>query len=59
MVSKMQAAAKAGIPPEKLYAMQKTGLILGERTPITSEQEQEWNDAIEEYFRLIEEGKKQ
>jgi hypothetical protein len=59
MGSNSGSGSKSRHPARKIYAMRKTGLIVGEKPPITSEQEREWNDAIEEYFRLIDEGKKQ
>jgi hypothetical protein len=40
---------KAGIDEEFIYAYYKTGFIVGRNTPLTTEEEAEWNDAIIEY----------
>jgi hypothetical protein len=55
------AMAKAGIEPEKIYAFNKTGglMVTRENWPLlSSEDQQAWNDAIDEYEHLTE-GRKQ
>lgn len=50
----MNALLEANIKPEVIYAYRKTGLLLTDSSlPMASEQSiSEWNDAIDEYFRL-------
>jgi hypothetical protein len=52
----LRAASRAAIPPELIYAMKKTGRMVTEanRHLLTDEELQEWQDAINEYFALIE-----
>ena len=59
----LSAAGKAGIRPELIYAMRKTGRIVTESNQhlLTDEELQEWQDAIEEYLALVDkqQGRKQ
>ena len=50
----LQALVTAGIPPEKIYAYKKTGLILTEENAdkMLPEDRAAWAQAIEEYFQL-------
>ncbi|MGH9735451.1 MAG: hypothetical protein ACRD8A_12785 [Candidatus Acidiferrales bacterium] len=45
---------RANIPPELVYAFEKTGPLLTTETypTVTPEERKEWDDAIAEYFRL-------
>ena len=59
----LSAAGQAGIRPELIYAMRKTGRIVTESNQhlLTDEDLQEWQDAIEEYLALVDkqQGRKQ
>jgi hypothetical protein len=59
----LSAAGKAGVRPELIYAMKKTGRIVTESNQhlLTDEELQEWQDAIEEYLALVDkqQGRKQ
>jgi len=59
----LSAAGKAGIRPELIYAMKKTGRMVTESNQhlLTNEGLQEWRDATEEYRALVEkqEGREQ
>ena len=59
----LSAAGQAGIRPEFIYAMRKTGRVVTESNQhlLTDEDLQEWQDAIEEYVALVEkqEGREQ
>ena len=59
----LSAAGKAGIRPELIYAMKKTGRFVTESNQhlLTNEERQEWQDATEEYLALVEkqEGREQ
>ena len=59
----LSAAGKAGVRPELIYAMRKTGRIVtaSNQDLLTDEELQEWQDAIEEYLALVEkqEGREQ
>jgi hypothetical protein len=59
----LSAAGKAGIRPELIYAMKKTGRMVTESNQhlLTNEELQEWRDATEEYRALVEkqEGREQ
>jgi DNA-binding transcriptional regulator YhcF (GntR family) len=59
----LSAAGKAAVRPELIYAMRKTGRIVTESNQqlLTDDELQEWQDAIEEYFALVEkqEGREQ
>ncbi len=59
----LSAAGKAGVRPELIYAMRKTGRIVTEsnQTLLTDEELQEWRDAIGEYLALVDkqQGQKQ
>src|SRR5271166_1326762 len=59
----LSAAGQAGIRPELIYAMRKTGRIVTESNQhlLTDEDLQEWQDTIEEYVALVEkqEGREQ
>jgi len=59
----LSAAGKAGIRPELIYAMKKTGRLVTESNQhlLTNEELQEWRDATEEYLALVEkqEGREQ
>jgi len=59
----LSAAGKAGVRPELIYAMKKTGRIVTESNQhlLTDEELQEWQDAIEEYVALVDkqQGRKQ
>ena len=50
------AAGKAGVRPELIYAMRKTGRVVTEANQhlLTDEELQEWQDAIEEYLALVD-----
>ena len=52
----LSAAGKAGVRPELIYAMKKTGRIVTESNQhlLTDEELQEWQDAIEEYLALVD-----
>ena len=47
----VESAKAAGIPPRLIYAMKKTGLIVGEGNQhlFSEEQRRAWDDAVEEY----------
>jgi len=55
----LSAAGKAGIRPELIYAMKKTGRLVTESNQhlLTNEELQEWRDATEEYLALVEKQK--
>src|SRR5208337_2341030 len=59
----LSAAGKAGVRPELIYAMRKTGRIVTESNQelLTDGELQEWQDAIEEYLALVDkqQGRKQ
>lgn len=59
----LSAAGKAGVRPELIYAMRKTGRIVtaSNQDLLTDDELQEWQDAIEEYLALVEkqEGREQ
>ena len=59
----LSVAGKAGVRPELIYAMKKTGRIVTESNQhlLTDEELQEWQDAIEEYLALVDkqQGRKQ
>ena len=59
----LSAAGKAGVRPELIYAMRKTGRIVtaSNQDLLTNDELQEWQDAIEEYLALVEkqEGREQ
>lgn len=40
---------KAGLHPSFVYAFMKTGLLVGEDTPHTDAERQEWIDAVNEW----------
>ena len=52
----LSAAGKAGVRPELIYAMRKTGRIVTESNQqlLTDGELQEWQDAIEEYLALVD-----
>jgi DNA-binding transcriptional regulator YhcF (GntR family) len=52
----LSAAGKAGVRPELIYAMRKTGRIVtaSNQDLLTDDELQEWQDAIEEYLALVE-----
>ena len=52
----LSAAGKAGVRPELIYAMKKTGRIVTESNQhlLTDEELQEWHDAIKEYLALVD-----
>jgi integrase len=52
----LSAAGKAGVRPELIYAMRKTGRIVTESNQqlLTDDELQEWQDAIEEYLALVD-----
>src|SRR5664280_1179017 len=54
----LSSAGQAGIRPELIYAMRKTGRIVTESNQhlLTDEDLQEWQDAIEEYLALADDG---
>ena len=54
----VDAAKAAGILPHLIYAMKKTGLIMGEenRYRFSEEQRCAWDDAVAEYPRLVGAG---
>jgi integrase len=54
----LEAMNKAGVPPQIAYAYAKTGLLLMEEHQgnYPAEAIAEWTAAIEEYFRLQDEG---
>lgn len=41
---------KAGLHPALIHAHLKTGMIVGEDTPVTPAQRQEWIDAVNEWY---------
>ncbi len=41
---------KAGTHPALIYAWEKTGLLVGEDSPHTAEERQEWMDAVNEWY---------
>jgi hypothetical protein len=43
---------KAGMHPALIHAWEKTGMLVGEDSPHTDEQRQEWNDAVDEWNAL-------
>ena len=49
---------KAGVRPEMVYATEKTGRIVTEDSYdlLTDAEQQEWEDAIDEYFEKYPEG---
>ncbi len=49
-----QTMRKAGLRPELIYAFEKTGRLVTEsnRHDLTKEELQEWEGAIDEYFRI-------
>jgi hypothetical protein len=51
-------AGQIGIPPQLIYAMNKTGRIVTEDNQkfLTPSELQEWNDAIAEYFQKVEQS---
>jgi hypothetical protein len=59
----LSAAGKAGVRPELIYAMKKTGRIVTESNQhlLTDEELQEWQSAIEEHLALVDkqQGRKQ
>ena len=52
----LSAASRAGIRPELIYAMKKTDRMVSEANQhlLTEQELQEWQDAIDEYFALVE-----
>ena len=44
----------AGADPAFIYAFMKTGLIVGEDTPVTPEMKKEWVDACNEWYDMNE-----
>lgn len=52
----LSAAGKAGVRPELIYAMRKTGRIVTESNQqlLTDDELQERQDAIEEYLALVD-----
>ena len=52
----LSAASRAGIRPELIYAMKKTDRMVTEANQhlLTDQELQEWQDAIDEYFALVE-----
>lgn len=59
----LSAASRAGIRPELIYAMKKTDRMVttANQHLLTDQELQEWQDAIDEYFALVErqQGRKQ
>jgi hypothetical protein len=54
MVDNLQ---QAGFPPAMIYAYQKTGLLVLDNRPLTSDKDlAEWDAAIEEYKAMHPEG---
>jgi hypothetical protein len=55
MIEFLDAASRAGIRPEIIYAMKKTGRMVTEanRRLLADEDLQEWQDAINEYFAVV------
>src|SRR4029077_13536475 len=51
-----QAMRAANIPPELIYAAQKTGRLLGDAKLVTNAELEEWNAAIAEYFEKLASG---
>ena len=56
MAQILSAAGRAGIRPELIYAMKKTGRMVTQwnQDLLTDQELQEWQEAIGEYFALIE-----
>ena len=56
----LSAAGKAGVRPELIYAMRKTGRIVTELNQqlLNDDELQEWQDAIEEYLALVDKQQK-
>ena len=52
----LSAASRAGIRPELIYAMKKTGRMVTEANQhlLTDQDLQEWQETIDEYFALVE-----
>jgi hypothetical protein len=59
--SLLQAAGDSGIDPALVYAMNKTGRIVTQQNMrfLTDADLQEWNDAVDEYNRMIASGNTQ
>jgi hypothetical protein len=59
--SLLQAAGGSGIDPALVYAMNKTGRIVTQQNMrfLTDADLQEWNDAVDEYHRMIASGNTQ
>jgi hypothetical protein len=59
--SLLQAAGDSGIDPALVYAMNKTGRIVTQQNMrfLTDADLQEWNDAVDEYHRMIASGNTQ
>ena len=56
----LDAMKKAGIPAELIYAYEKTGFFPAKEgyANMRSEDQEEWDAAIDEYFQLEAKGKK-
>jgi len=56
-----RAAGDSGIDPALVYAMNKTGRIVTQQIMrfLTDADLQEWNDAVDEYHRMIASGNTQ
>lgn len=54
----VQMLKKAGVRPELVYATEKTGRVVTEDTYdlLTDAEQQEWEDAIDEYFERYPDG---
>jgi hypothetical protein len=52
----LSVASRVGIQPEIIYAMKKTDRIVTQANwhLLTDEEQREWQDAIDEYFALVE-----
>jgi len=56
----LEALLKSGAPPQIIYAYKKTGLlgVQGKMDLWDAESRREWEDAIDEYFKLEDDAKK-
>jgi len=56
----IEVMAEAGVDPAAIYAFKRTGgLFPTDNVPLTPEELDEWNEAVDEYYRKMQATRKQ